>query len=265
MPSPIITFLSDFGTKDGYPGCVKGVIKSLAPEAEVIDITHDITAFDIKSAAYTILNYVNCFPKGTIHLAVVDPTVGSERKAILIETEGVVFIGPDNGLFSYVYKPSKSRVYRIHRLLYAEKNIDPTFHARDIFGPAVALTANGQHDKVRGEILKNISLLEQPVKSENQNTFKLNCLTIDHFGNIISNLNKNELSLLGIKKINQIKVRDKVFHTINNFYSEKKKGEWLVLWNSLGFLEIAVSEGSAAELLKFDANRDNIYIDVNLS
>ena len=265
MPSPIITFLSDFGTKDGYSGCVKGVIKRLAPEAEIIDITHDIPAFNIKSAAYTILNYANCFAKGTIHLAVVDPTVGSERKAILIETEGVIFIGPDNGLFSYVYKPSKSRAYQINRLIYAEKGIDPTFHARDIFGPAAALTANGQHDKVRGKILKNICLLKQPHKSENQNTFKLDCLTIDHFGNIISNLNRNELGQLGIKQINKIKVKDKVFHTINNFYSEKRKGEWLVLWNSLGFLEIAVSEASAAALLKFDANHDNIYIDVNLS
>ena len=99
----IVTFLSDFGTADGYVGSVKGVIKSLAPQTDIIDISHDIKPFNITGAAYTLLNYYQRFPKDTIHLVVVDPGVGSERRPVIIRTAHYFFIGPDNGIFQYIY------------------------------------------------------------------------------------------------------------------------------------------------------------------
>ncbi len=236
----VVTLLSDFGTANGYVGAMKGVIKSMAPDAELIDITHDITPFSISYAAYTILNYYNHFPKGTIHVCVVDPGVGSSRKGLILQSEQAFYIGPDNGLFDLLMlEESLLRLYEINDL--AESS--STFHGRDVFAPVAGLIATGTDPSKLGKAI--------PLKKPKPFQFRkvgsilyIPKLITDHFGNIIFAIKRNELSR---KTIRAIYYKGYKFDRINNFYAQEKAGGLLCLWNSLNFLEVAQNQGSAAE------------------
>src|SRR5262249_37163093 len=143
----MITLLTDFGLSDYFVPAVKGVILTIGPGTEIIDITHDVPAQDVQSAAFTLGACYHNFPAGTIHVAVVDPGVGSSRRAIVVEaadSTGYFFVGPDNGVFSYVYaRESKVRVFHITDDRYFRHPVSPTFHGRDVFAPVAARIACG--------------------------------------------------------------------------------------------------------------------------
>ena len=259
MNPKIITLLTDFGTKDGYSGSLKGVIKSIVPNADIIDISHDISAYDINEAAYGLLNYYSTFPESTIHLAVIDPDVGSERGGIIIQTEKYFFVGPDNGIFNLIPSLNNSSMFAIKVDNKYFNNISGTFHGRDVFAPAAARLFSGVRPENLGERIHNLTgnnLLSYDSKNK---TVVSEVLTIDKFGNIITSFSRKDLKKTG-KQIAEIEIKGKKLGIINSFYAEQKEGELLALWNSLNFLEIAANKSSAAHILKIDKKVEKIII-----
>jgi len=256
----IITFMSDFGTEDGYVGSVKGVLLSKAPKATLIDITHAISPFDVARGAYTLLNYYDSFPPGTIHLAVVDPGVGSTRKALILKLRNYYLIGPDNGLFSFVLQHETFSAYEINARVVNPELKHATFHARDLFAPAAAMLANGASPGRIGIPLKQVELRQPDFWERQNNLLKLKIIAVDHFGNIITALHRDDLKRLR-KTIKAVMFKDFKTDHIHSYYAEVGKGEPLVLWNSLNFLEIAVREGSAARYFKTDVKKDYVLVE----
>ncbi len=255
----IITFLSDFGLSDGYVGGVKGAIYSNFPDARVIDITHEIKPFQIEEAAYILMSYYSYYPKETVHLTVVDPGVGSSRAALIIKTANYYFVGPDNGLFSYIYQKEAFTAYEINTKMFAEK-ISATFHGRDIFAPVAAKLARGVKPDLLAKLYdkKPIDIAEHI--SEDKNIFKAKIISIDRFGNIITNFSKFEYDTLLSKKIENISLKDHLIFPFRKTYSDVKPGELLALWGSAGFLEISINEGNAAESLQCRMENDIVKI-----
>jgi S-adenosylmethionine hydrolase len=261
----IITFLSDFGLKDSYVGTVKGIIMSINPSVRIIDISHEISPFDIRSAAYNISRYYKYYPGDTIHLAVVDPGVGGNREPLILKTANYIFIGPDNGLLSYILKQGNYKSYIIdqNKLSGVGVTMFPagnTFHARDVFAPAAAyLSTGGKPEDIARRKTGIPKLIDESlVISENQ---ILACiLTIDHFGNIITELNISHLESIKKRSIAEIRYKDYIFRKISETYENVAVGTPLVLWGSSGHLEISVNQGNAADFFAADKQKDKIEI-----
>ncbi len=251
----IISLLTDFGLKDPYVGVMKGVIYSINPYAIVVDITHDVPKFNIDVASTILLVSYKYFPKGTIHVCVVDPGVGTSRKAILIKTRNYFFIGPDNGcLYKAVVDDGIVEVYDISNSPYSLKNKSHTFHGRDLFSPVAAYLSIGiPPDKLgtpyEGELIKpstvGIEILNSCVKGY--------IVYIDGFGNLMTNIESRYVKEIGIDYGKFIKV----FVGGNEFkclyeksFGYVEKGGFISYINSWGYLEIGVNQGSAAEKLR---------------
>jgi S-adenosylmethionine hydrolase len=218
----IITLLTDFGLRDHYVGVMKGVIAGIAPEAQVIDITHEVEPFQIAQGAYLLAQSWNWFPRGTIHVAVVDPGVGSARRAIAAEHEGRYFVLPDNGLlpFADVVREIRSGV-----------PASTTFHGRDIFAPAAAHLAAGTPFEKMGPLAED--WLRPPATREQ-------VLHIDRFGNVITSLRTAHAVAIRGFRID--------LHASN--YSAAPRGELFLITGSGGYLEISEREASAAVRLR---------------
>lgn len=233
----IITFLSDFNNKDWFVAAVKGEILKIINDVFIVDITHRSVPHDIRSAAFLLKSVYKNFPSGTIHLCVVDPGVGSERKPIIVESGGYYFVGPDNGLFSYIYD-KKCNVYRIK----VKETLSSTFHARDIFGPTAARLAKGLKPRQLGMRIKNFIKFGFPKIKKKNNSIVGEIIYIDQFGNLITNIP------------NTVRV-EKFFLSrrtvvVKRFYGEGKPNEIIGVQGSSGFYEIARHRGSAREVLR---------------
>lgn len=257
--SPIITFLSDFGTADGYTGSVKGVIKTMAPQAEIIDISHSIAAHDVAAGAWSLLNYYKRYPHGTIHLAVVDPGVGSERLPLILQTQSYFFVGPDNGLFSFIARREKYLAYSIKN----QQGQSATFHARDIFAPAAALLALGLPLEEIAEQVNDWKESKELLYSVRGGRVHVKAIAVDRFGNIVCGFHKDDLKLLNKTRISEVHCKQFRTSQINNYYAEKEQGAMLALWGSQDYLEIAINRGSAAQVLSFDRQKDKIMLRVD--
>ena len=255
----IITFLSDFGLTDGYVGSVKGAIFSNFPEARVIDITHEIKPFQIEEAAYTLMSYYSFYPKDTVHLAVVDPGVGGKRAPLIIKTANYYLVGPDNGLFSYLYQKEAYTAYEINTNMF-DPNISATFHGRDIFAPVAAKLARGVKPELLGTLFEQKPVDFAKHISEKQTEFEAKIISVDRFGNIITDFSMFEYDAQAAKRIKSISIKDHELKTIKRTYSDVKNGDLLALWGSAGFLEISVNKGNAAEVLKCKVGDNNIRI-----
>ncbi len=186
----VIALLTDFGTKDYFVGAAKGIILSINENAQIIDITHEIPPQEIKSASFTLRACYKDFPKKTVFVAVVDPGVGSERRAILAETEDYYFIAPDNGLLSFVFNEEKNFfVFELTNEKFFKYSISRTFHGRDIFAPAAAHLSNGTKPNEFGKEIKDFVRFEesQPRKVSKKET-EAEIIYVDRFGNLITNL-----------------------------------------------------------------------------
>ncbi len=233
----IITFISDFGSRDWFVAAVKGEILKITPAARIVDITHDIMPYDVKGAAFILSAVYGNFPAGAIHLAVVDPGVGGERRPVIVKSHGHFFVGPDNGIFSYVYGKD-SEVYEI----IVDKKPSATFHARDVFGPAAARLAG---NRPIGELARQTSSMVCFRRPELKNI--RGCLYgeiayIDHFGNCITNLPNSE-------DIGTIHVAGKAV-AVARSYGAAQPGEVVCVKGSIGYYEIACNRGNASNLLK---------------
>jgi S-adenosylmethionine hydrolase len=227
----IITLLTDFGSF--YPAAVKGVILSEARDVTIVDIAHDIPPQDVRSGAFALLATARYFPAGTIHLAVVDPGVGSERLSIVVESGGHLFVGPDNGLLMPAARSlGRPRAYRVALDLHPSR----TFHGRDVFAPAAAMLAMDRSPRDMGPEIRPKELsFGKPRRTEKG--VEAVIIYTDRFGNLITNMHKLPSGQVRLKGIELKKVET---------YSQAGRIEPLITVGSHGFLEIAVNRGSAA-------------------
>ncbi len=240
----IITLTTDFGESE-YVGAMKGVILSIAPEARVVDITHRIRSFDVRHAAYVVKSVCPYFPRGSIHVVVVDPGVGTARRGVAIETKDYYYIGPDNGIFTFV-----SDIKRVVELKLEAKS--KTFHGRDVFAPVAARLAKGEDIGSFGEEIADIVRLPIQEASLRGEVIEGEVLCIDVFGNVITNIPQSMLAKANINYGDRIcvKLEDRKLEMFFlESYGFARKGELLALVGSEGYLEIAVNQGSASRRL----------------
>jgi len=240
MSNGLITLTTDFGTADHFVASMKGVILSLAPLARIVDITHEIAPYDVNEACFVIAQAWSWFPKGTVHVVVVDPGVGSERQPILVEAGGHFFVGPDNGVFSMVYALTKPKVRVISNPKLMRREISRTFHGRDIFAPAAAHLVRKTPAARFGKLIADYvrSAPDQPGV----------VLKVDRFGNLITNFHIDRFS--GIKtRPFELRIGSEKIRRLALTYSETEIGEVFVIVGSSGYLEIAANQEHAANKL----------------
>jgi len=247
----LITLLTDFGTADYFVGAMKGVILTINPEARIVDITHEIPPQDILSGAFTLSSVYKNFPKGTIHVGVVDPGVGSARRAILVEAGHQLFVGPDNGLFSFIYeREAGARVFHVTNEDYFRNPASATFHGRDIFAPTAGALSNGVAPEELGvEIRDYVRLAEINPKLAGEGYIEAAIIHIDRFGNCITNLTHDRLTQEMIERGVTLTINGQEIKTFRRFFAEENEGAPFAIWGSAGFLEIAINRASAAKML----------------
>lgn len=242
----IITLTTDFGLADPFVGIMKGVILGIAPDSQLIDITHDIRSYDITEGALVLNSAYRYFPAGTIHVVVVDPGVGSARSPMAALSRGHMFVAPDNGVLSFVLSSDPmAAIYRITNESLFNENVSRTFHGRDIFAPVAANLARGTPiDSVGPRVL---DFVQKPFPTPRPQGDKLvgTILRVDKFGNIITNFSRQQLGPDSSLRVAGL--------SINRFcatFSEADPGEFFAFEGSTGFIEIALNQGSAADKLK---------------
>ncbi len=236
----IITLCTDFGTSDPYVGIMKGVILGVNPEARIVDITHEIDPQDIREAAFTVHDYWHYFPAGTVHIVVVDPTVGSSRRPIVVASGGHFFVGPDNGVFSLVAtEASEVRVIENRDLM--RKEISATFHGRDIFSPVGGHLSRGTAPSSLGAAIADPVVLDDihPVITAEKMTGDI--ARFDHFGNAITNIRSEEFASYVKGAPYRISVNELSFTSLSRSYFE---GDMTCLTGSSGYIEFGIFRGN---------------------
>ncbi len=240
-----VTLLTDFGLKDPYAGIMKGVILTINPDVRIVDITHEVDHQDLREGAFLIEEYYRYFEKGTIHIAVVDPTVGSDRKPIVFSKDGYFFVGPDNGLFTLMYDDTV-RVYAIENSRYMGKEISSTFHGRDIFAPAAAYLASGLQLSTFGSEVQGPVCIPDIYPVIEKNILKGEVIRFDRFGNAITNIAHTVIDDFTKQKACTIHFRGMSFRKIQKSYYE---GEVVCLIGSSGYLEFGYFKGNLRDKL----------------
>lgn len=251
---PVITLLTDFGLSDPYVGIMKGIIADITPGATVIDLTHLIPPQDIWEGALALERAYEYFPTGTIHLAVIDPGVGSNRHAIVLQADNYLFVGPDNGLFTFIIKKARLndkpvKAYRLDNPRYRLEPVSPVFHGRDLFAPAAAYLAAGASPQEFGEEVANPLELSISEPEPTGQGWMGEVWSMDHFGSLETNLNSELLLGCNPKRV-KIIVAGKVINRWVNTFSDATQDELIALLNSAGRLSISVVNGNAAKTLK---------------
>jgi S-adenosylmethionine hydrolase len=248
----VIALLSDLGNKDFYVAALKGTIYSIYPDAVIVDITHQISPYNIKEGALTLYLAEREFPAGTIFVAAVDPGVGTSRRPIVVlSLDGKYFVGPDNGIFNFIYREvGVQRVYQIKNPTWMRQaRVSKTFHGRDFFGPVAAHLAAGWPLEEVGPEMKDYMLLSLNPVVKKGNRIKSEVTAIDRYGNVRLNVSEKLFSSLGINPGEEVVVRLKN-KTVKvkwvSTYGKVPVGASLLLISSTGFLELAVNRGSAA-------------------
>ena len=249
---PVITLLTDFGARDYFVGAMKGVILSINPRATIVDLTHEIPPQDIHAAAFNLLACYKDFPAGTIHLAVVDPGVGSNRRPILVETGDQFFIGPNNGLFSWIIDREREfTAWQIANEQLFRKPVSSTFHGRDVFAPVAGALSIGVPPESCGAAFLDLVALERLTPRQTENGFEGSVIHIDRFGNCITNFTAEHIDEERIAAGAKLIVNDKEVSSIRKFFADQSgpKNELFMLVGSAGFVEIASQNASAAAIL----------------
>ena len=254
MPDPIITLTTDFGTSDHLVGVMKGVILNINPAARIVDLNHHVTPFDVLDGALSIANAYRYFPPRTIHVVIVDPGVGTERRPLLVSGEKQYFIAPDNGVLSVVFEREPCTVRHITAEHYFLNPISPTFHGRDIFAPTAAwLSKTFQTEAFGGEITDCVRFTMPKAKSAGQ-AIKGVVLRVDAFGNLMTNLTTEDVPAAAVESgAIKLSVGGKEVRKLVQTFALGMPGEPIAVFGSAGFLEIAVNRGSATRTL--GANR----------
>lgn len=269
MP-PLITVLTDFGTADAYVAAVKGVIHSMNPGVAIVDISHQVAPQGVHEAAFLLGSSYPFFPKGTVHLAVVDPGVGTSRRALLLVSPWASFVGPDNGIFSYVVLealealgkkgsihqdgpafqpilvpvPPGLQAYHLTEHRFWRHPVSNTFHARDIFGPVAAHLSTGVPPEEMGTPVESLTYLRIPLPHQQGAELEGCILHVDHFGNLITNIREEDLQ----GRTGEFRLAGQTLPGLRDNY-QAGEGQLVALVGSNGWVEIALPGGSAAKLL----------------
>jgi S-adenosyl-L-methionine hydrolase (adenosine-forming) len=286
MPASLITLTTDFGLADGYVGTMKGVIFSRAPHTHIIDLSHEIAPQDIAAGAFVLYRAYRYFSPETIHVVVVDPGVGTARRALLLVTDQGRFVGPDNGLFGYALREAIAlaagwvgtpasvpavwhpdfdvdatlattpreylpAAYLLNNASYWLAGPGATFQGRDLFAPVAAHLANGAAPADLGQpvALESLTLLPASASRVSPDVIEGHVISADHFGNLITNIAAGLLPALGPLEALQVTLGPHRLQGIHSTYGVAQHGTPLVLINSAGLLEIAIREGHAARQL----------------
>jgi S-adenosylmethionine hydrolase len=247
----VITLTTDFGSTDHETGVLKGVIWKIAPQVKIADLSHDISSYDIIEAALLFWRVVPYFPDGTIHVAVIDPGVGTSRRAIAAHIDAQYFVGPDNGIFSLLQYEAEQNDRLVNFIQLDEPkywlpDVSNVFHGRDIFAPVAAHLAADIPFSSLGTSIDDPIRLKIPNPVPTQNGWKGQIIHIDHFGNLSTNINRSHL---GKSKEVLIKTKGEEITGLVSTFGERSTGTLVALIDSSGSLAISVVNGSAAQLL----------------
>jgi len=248
--SGIVTLITDFGWGGEYVGAMKGAILRVNPECRVVDLTHQVEPQNILQAAYILKNTFPFFPPGTVHLAVVDPGVGSRRKAIVVKREGHFFVGPDNGVLSGILEGKETALgYEIKERKYFLSPVSETFHGRDIFAPVAGHLSLGLDPSRLGPQIHGLKTIALPRPRMVKGELRARILWADSFGNLITNLARRDYGRKLESRLFQIKGNGWKIDRVYRTYGEGLPGRPMALFGSGGFLEISVNRGNARKTL----------------
>jgi S-adenosylmethionine hydrolase len=247
---PVITLTTDFGSKDGFVGIMKGVIWGICPRAQIADISHEIGPQNVLEGAVALWRAYPFFPAGTVHVAVVDPGVGTERRALAIRAGAWYFVGPDNGLFTPVLEDAEARgwpseVVQLTDPRYWLPDVSQTFHGRDIFAPAGAHLACGVPLRNLGQVVRDPFRLALPRPEKTAGGWRAHVLGQDSFGNLTTDLH---VELIRQPERARVCIGSFEIAGVVHAYGVRPPGELVALADSQGRLEIAVVDGSAAQM-----------------
>lgn len=241
-----IAILSDFGHQDAYVGIMRSVILSICPEAKLVDLCNDVPAQNVLSGAFLLATAAPFLPSGAVVLGVVDPGVGTSRRAVVVQTEDLLLVGPDNGLFSLVYEHSEPvQAFELQNPAFQLEEISKTFHGRDIFAPACGHLARGADPAAFGEEVDPSDLVRLPEIGPliKEGAVECRVVHVDHFGNVITNLSRDVLEQMG-RMPDHLKI-GKVEVPFGQTFGDVGEGKPVCYFNSSGYLEIGVRNGRA--------------------
>ena len=254
MTKPILTLTTDFGLSDHFVGTMKGVILGICPQAQIVDICHEVPPFEIGEGAYILAQAYRYFPKKTVHVAVVDPGVGTARRPVLMEAAGQYFVAPDNGVLSMVLAREAGAKFRlISNAKYFLPKVSTTFHGRDIFAPAAAHLAAGVPPARLGKRIEDYLKpgFEKPHR-EGKRTWMGRILKIDRFGNVITNFHIDDFGDLALRSFS-FGFGPVTVTSLARNYAERPPGELFAILGSSGYYEVSLSQGSAARQIKCES------------
>jgi hypothetical protein len=249
----LIVLLTDFGLTDGYAGVMKGVICGVCRTADIIDLSHNIAPQDVAEAAFVLAASYRYFPAQTIFVTVVDPGVGTERAVLCMRANRQIFLAPDNGILSVIAEETDgAEIREVTAQRYFLKGASATFHGRDIFAPVAAHLAAGLQPSKLGPLVERTRKLKlpKPIRAAD-GSLRGQIIYVDRFGNLITNI--RQATLAGQLNVpldkTEVRIKRRTIHGVSRSYADRKKGELLALIGSTGYLEVAVNQGSAAQVL----------------
>jgi hypothetical protein len=248
----IITLLTDFGTADPFVGIMKGVILGINPRVQLVDLCHGVSPQDVLEAAFLLDCAYRYFPKGTIHLVVVDPGVGGRRRALVAEGSHGYYLAPDNGVLSYLFASGEiRRVVEVAADAYLLHPVSQTFHGRDVFAPVAAhLSRRGGIARFGTVTTRWVRLRLPAPRRTDDGSLEGSVLHVDRFGNLITNISSREISALHPERGITVSIGDRIIHGMVRSYDRLKAGAMGAILGSAGYLEIFANRQSAAHLLK---------------
>ena len=251
MARPIITLTTDYGSNDHLVGSLKGVILKINPEANIVDITHNVTPYDLLDGALAIGSAYSYFPPRTIHVVVVDPGVGTDRRPLLVSGETQYFVAPDNGVLSLVFEREQSLVVRHANVEhYYLQPVSKTFHGRDIFAPIAAWLSKGSQASSMGDEITDHKKFAMPKPKAADGIMKGVVLRVDGFGNLVTNFRTEDLPASALETGNvQFQIGAQTVTRLVDTFAKGNPGEAFAYIGSNGFVEIGVNKGSAAKML----------------
>ena len=247
---PLVTLTTDFGTRDGYVGSMKGVLLTISPSIRIVDITHALPPHKLVPAALALREACPRFPPGTIHVAVVDPGVGGQRRPILLRVDGRFYVGPDNGIFGMLVEGGTLQgAWRLRNPAYFLSPVSDTFHGRDIFAPVAAHLAAGVPAEAFGETLADPTPLTLPAPRVQPDHMEGRVIHVDRFGNCITNLDATRVRRWSAGSPLVIRAASASLREISRSYDAVPERQALAIIGSMGTLEIACNRGRGNELL----------------
>jgi len=252
MSRGCITLLTDFGTADPYVAAMKGVMLSINPDVQLVDVSHEVAAHDVAEAGYVLASAFRHFPAGTVHVAVVDPGVGGERRILAAEAEGHVLLAPDNGLLGIALsETAPSRLISIENAKYFRQPVSATFHGRDVFAPVAAHITLGVPLEELGPAAGDMHRLEVVGPKATRHAIEGTVIHVDRFGNLVTNIARADAEALALdgEGAVQVQIGSSQRVALRRTYGDVGFGELLAVVGSSGFIEVSANCASAAALL----------------